>query len=158
MQQPPSGPRPPHYRSFTIILRHTTVSRTPLERWSARRRDLYLTAHNTHDRQTAISPGGTGTRNHNNRATAAPHWDRLNYSYISTAIMKSMRIAATDQYKIKLRAWQFATNLQTIHVPCEIQVKPVHGIDMYVCLSVSVFGSHSSSEITDKMPDVTTYN
>jgi hypothetical protein len=30
--------------------RHTTVSRTPLDEWSARRRDLYLSTHNTHDR------------------------------------------------------------------------------------------------------------
>jgi hypothetical protein len=27
----PSGPGPPHYRGFTITLRHTTVGRTPLD-------------------------------------------------------------------------------------------------------------------------------
>jgi hypothetical protein len=27
----PSGPRPPHYRGFTITLRHTTVGGTPLD-------------------------------------------------------------------------------------------------------------------------------
>ena len=32
----PSGPGPPHYRSFTITLRHTTFGRTPLEERSAR--------------------------------------------------------------------------------------------------------------------------
>jgi hypothetical protein len=38
-----TAPRgPPHYRKFTIILRHTTLGRTPLDEWSARRRDLYL--------------------------------------------------------------------------------------------------------------------
>ena len=45
----PSGSRPAHYQGFTITLRHTTVGRTPLEEWSARRRDIYLT-HNTHKR------------------------------------------------------------------------------------------------------------
>ena len=30
--------------------RHTTVGRTPLDEWSARRRDLYLATHNTHNR------------------------------------------------------------------------------------------------------------
>jgi len=39
---PPRGPWPPHYRGFTITLRHTTLSRTPLDEWSAGRRDLYL--------------------------------------------------------------------------------------------------------------------
>jgi len=37
-----SGPRSPHYLGFTITLRHTTLGRTPLDKWSARRRDLYL--------------------------------------------------------------------------------------------------------------------
>jgi len=47
----PSGPGPPHYRGFTITLRHTTRCRTPLDEWSARRRNLYLTTHNTYKRQ-----------------------------------------------------------------------------------------------------------
>ena len=33
----------------------TTVGRTPLDELSARRRDLYLTTHNTHNRQTSMS-------------------------------------------------------------------------------------------------------
>jgi hypothetical protein len=41
--------------SFTSFLDHTqrstTVCRTPLDEWSARRRDLYLTTYNTHNRQ-----------------------------------------------------------------------------------------------------------
>ena len=38
--------------------RHTTVGRTPLDEWSARRRDLYLTTPNTHNRQTSMPPVG----------------------------------------------------------------------------------------------------
>jgi len=34
--------------------RRTTVGRTLLNEWSARRRDLYLTTHNTHNRQTSM--------------------------------------------------------------------------------------------------------
>jgi hypothetical protein len=37
---------------------HTTIGRTPLDEWSARRRDLYLTTHNTHKRQTSRLPAG----------------------------------------------------------------------------------------------------
>ena len=40
--------------------------------WSTRRRDLYLTIHNTHYRQTSISPGGIRTRNPSKRAAADP--------------------------------------------------------------------------------------
>ena len=38
--------------------RRTTVARTPLDEWSARRTYLYLTTHNTHNRQTSIPPVG----------------------------------------------------------------------------------------------------
>jgi hypothetical protein len=48
--------------SFTRFLdhtqRHTTVGRTPLDEWLVRCRDLYLTIHNTHNRQTSMPPGG----------------------------------------------------------------------------------------------------
>ena len=48
--------------SFTRFLDHTqrrsTVGRTPLDEWSARRRDLYLTTHNTHKRQTSMPSAG----------------------------------------------------------------------------------------------------
>jgi len=61
--------------SFTRFLDHTqrrtTVGRTPLDEWSARRRDLYLTTHNTHNRLTSMPPVGfehkisTGERSQN---------------------------------------------------------------------------------------------
>ena len=46
--------------SFTRFLDRTqqrpTVGRTPLDEWSARHRDLYLTTHNTHNRQMPMPP------------------------------------------------------------------------------------------------------
>jgi hypothetical protein len=46
-------------RGFTIThIRHTTFGRTPLDEGPARRRDLYLTSHNTHNRQTSMPPVG----------------------------------------------------------------------------------------------------
>jgi hypothetical protein len=46
-------------RGFMIThLRHATVGKTPLDEGSARRRDLYLTTHNTHNRQTSMPPVG----------------------------------------------------------------------------------------------------
>ena len=48
--------------SFTRFLDHTqrrnTVRRTPLDGWSARRRDLWLTTHNTHNKQTSMPTVG----------------------------------------------------------------------------------------------------
>ena len=60
----------------------TTVSRTPLDEWSARRRHLYLT-NKQHSQQTNIyALSGIRTRNPSRRAAADPrlrplgHWDR----------------------------------------------------------------------------------
>ena len=74
--------------SFLRILDHTqrrtTVGRTPLDEWSARRRDLYLTTHNTHNRQTSmpsvgfeptISAGGAAA---DLRLRPHGYWDRRN--------------------------------------------------------------------------------
>jgi len=58
--------------SRTKLLDHTqrraTVGRTPLDKWSIRRRDLYLTTHNTHN--TNIHALG-GIRNHDGSRRAA---------------------------------------------------------------------------------------
>jgi len=54
----PTGSGPPHYRVFTITLRHATLCRTPLDEWSARHTDLYLTTHNTHKTQISVLPAG----------------------------------------------------------------------------------------------------
>ena len=48
------GPMRAMASSFLRFRNHTqrriTIGRTPLDEWSARRRDLYLTTHNTHNR------------------------------------------------------------------------------------------------------------
>jgi hypothetical protein len=58
----PWGPRPPHCsRLHDHTLRHTTLGRTPLDEGPARRRDLCLTTHNTHKRQTSMPSAGFET-------------------------------------------------------------------------------------------------
>ena len=56
------GPTQAMTSSFLSFLDHTqrrvTVGMTPLDAWSARRRDLSLTTHNTHNRQTSMTPVG----------------------------------------------------------------------------------------------------
>jgi hypothetical protein len=72
--------------SFTRFLDHTqqrtTVGRTPLDKWSARRRDLYPTTLNTHNRQTSMPPVAFESTMSAARADAhlhlrpRGHWDR----------------------------------------------------------------------------------
>ena len=69
----PGGPGPPHFRCFTISLRHTTLGRIPLDNWSASRRNLYLTTHYTHKTQTFMPSGGNRIGNASKRAAADAH-------------------------------------------------------------------------------------
>ena len=57
----PSEPGPPHCRGRRSHSRHTTLRSAPLDEWSAQCRDLYLTTHNTHKRQTSMPPVGFET-------------------------------------------------------------------------------------------------
>ena len=50
------------FRGFAITLTgHTTLSTIPLDERSARRREFYLTTHNSHKRQTSVPPAGFET-------------------------------------------------------------------------------------------------
>jgi hypothetical protein len=68
--------------SWLHSVRYTTLSRTPLDEWSARRKDLYLRTHNPQKRQNSRPPGGIRNRNPSKRAGANTrlipheHWDR----------------------------------------------------------------------------------
>jgi len=66
-----SRPRPPHYQGFMTTLRHAHThththththararGRISLDEGSARRRDLYLTTPNTHNRLISMPPAG----------------------------------------------------------------------------------------------------
>jgi hypothetical protein len=58
-QQPLVGQNPLIIKiSQSHSVRHTTLGRTPLDEWSAQRRDLYLKTHNTLKRQTSLRPAG----------------------------------------------------------------------------------------------------
>ena len=51
--------------------RRSTVGRTPLDEWSARRRDLYLTTHDTHNRQISMPPWDSNPRSQQASGPAA---------------------------------------------------------------------------------------
>jgi hypothetical protein len=68
--------------SFRRFLDHTqrrTTGRTPLDEWSARRRDLYLTRHNTQNRQTDMPPLWDS---YPQSQQWSGHWDRLKAQWL----------------------------------------------------------------------------
>ena len=72
-------------RLFFVFLDHTkrrsTVGRTPLDERSARRRDLYPTTHDTHNRQISMPPVGLEPKISAGERPAAAHllrsWVRI---------------------------------------------------------------------------------
>jgi len=73
----PNGPGPLHHRGISTTLRHTTLSRSPLDKRSARSRDLYLTTHNAYKRQTSMPPAGFKPAT---PARQRPHTDTLDHA------------------------------------------------------------------------------
>jgi len=99
---------PPRSWGFLDHIRRTTVGRTPLDKRSARRRDIYLTTHNTHNRQIH-DPGGIRTHDFRRRAAAdlrfrpRGHWERQNNN-------------------ISSRNWYFAFGLMALIIKIHISL------------------------------------
>ena len=85
------------------IKRRSTVGRTPPDEWSARRRDLYLTTHDTHNRQISMPPVGFKPKISAGERPAAAHllrsWSRniKNRCSISLYDISSLRVNKTHK-------------------------------------------------------------
>ena len=92
-------------QGFTILLRNTTLGRTPLNEWSARRRDLYLTTHNTHKREPfiplaefepAIPASERPQTNAVDREATGIGWNRITFRNLFSllSMMITLRVSA----------------------------------------------------------------
>jgi hypothetical protein len=83
--------------------RRTTVSRTPLDEWSAHQRGLYLTTHNNHNRQTwfrsTISVGELPQTYARPVGPANAFWP--NYNYVVCAVLINTWCAWFRMFEIK---------------------------------------------------------
>ena len=105
---------------FLDRAQRTTVGRTPLDEWSARRGDLYLTTHQ-HSQQTNIdAPGGIRTHDLSWRAAAdlrlrpRGHWDRHMYTYIrpeNSCLVRSISQQLSMQCHMTKRATDFVQRI-----------------------------------------------
>ena len=100
--------------SFTRFLDHTqrrtTIGMTPLDERSARRRDLYLTKHSTHKRQTSIWLLWTRDQ---------PVAETSNWQHTTLTRQKSMGLLWTSHQPVaETSTWQHTDSQQTdIHAP-----------------------------------------
>jgi hypothetical protein len=109
----PSGPGPPHCWGFTITLRHTTLGRTPLDEWSARRTELYVTKHSTHKRETFVPLRDSNPQSqHTNGRRSTPQKTRpLGSAYIYMYINRSSFVA---KYRICCEFWPISFSLYAL--------------------------------------------
>ena len=99
---------------FWITLRHTTVGRTPLDEWSARRRDLHPTTHNTHNRQTSIPWSAfepeipAGERPQTDALDRAAAWSCFSHDYHLCTVLYQLMYGTVPTYV------RYCTNLCTV--------------------------------------------
>jgi hypothetical protein len=107
--------------------RRTTFGKTPLDEWTARRRNLYLTTHNTHSRKASMprrnsNPHSQQTGGRKLRLTRRGHWYRLR-AYIDLWTYKHI-----PTHKIYIRTYIHKTHTHTyictrVHTHISIKVK-----------------------------------
>ena len=102
-----------------IILRHTTLGRTPLGERSTRRRDLYLTTHNTHKRQTSMPPGGIWTHRFSKWAPTDPrlrprgHWGQHPNQFLLERLPIILRYLGLNSQNVTRRRYVVKHNVIT---------------------------------------------
>jgi len=84
--------------SWSHTMTHITVDRTPLYEWSVRRRDLYLTTHNTHNRQTSMPLVGFEPTI---SAGKQPHAHALEHTATGTGILVTTPASIYFNFTIK---------------------------------------------------------
>jgi hypothetical protein len=104
------GSWPPHSWGFLgHTKRRSTVSRTPLDEWSARRRDLYLTTHDTRNTQISMPPVGfehtiwAGGRPRTYALDRAVTGTGLGYTYINWIPVNGVDV--TTNWRLRLKVW-----------------------------------------------------
>jgi hypothetical protein len=98
----------------TLLLhsfRYTIIGRNPLDEWSVRRRNLYLTIHNIHKRQTSFCSDRIRNRNPSKRAALDPNFRlcgllvwRVVFSfcskYVSASIVSCLVVAVSTTVRV----------------------------------------------------------
>jgi hypothetical protein len=91
----------------------TTVGRTPLDGWSARRKELYLITHKTHNRQTSMPPAGFEPAV---PASERPHTDALDRPatgighIFPTDVNSLLRISKVGTFGMRTRVFVCLSN------------------------------------------------
>ena len=120
------------YREHRFLMfldhtRHTTVGRTPPDERSAHRRDLYLTTHDTHNRQISMPPVGFDPRSQQvSGRRPLTSWDLgfeshrgHGYLYVVSVVCCQVEVSATSwsaRPEESYRLWCIVCDLETSRI------------------------------------------
>ena len=136
-----SGAGSPLYGGFMITLRHTTLSRTPLDEWLAHHRDIYLTTHNSHNRH----PWPLRIRTRNSRKQAATDSLHKSRSHLDRQCVHLMhQIHALTVYNITVTSIRHVLAGQFHHQEVHSNLKTIHTEMNNICV-LSVHSAANSS-------------
>ena len=127
-------------RFLDYTQRRTTLGRTPLDEWSARRRDLYLTTHNTHNRQISMPPVGFETT-----ISAGERPQTYSLDRAATGTGFSEYIASNNWAKKKNRQEFMCCEVSVVYFMC-CEVSVVYFSVLTQNLPVGVKESHQNSQ------------
>ena len=98
--------------------RRSTVGRTPLDEWSARRRDLYLTTHDTHNRLISMPPVVFEPTTSAGERPQAAHLLKIGFSRNSTQQKLRKKRTFTRHW---MKYWLTSV---VLHMSLEVDKKP----------------------------------
>ena len=104
-----------------ITLRQTTPVRTPLDKWAARRRELHLTTHSTHNRQISVPPAwfkhAVSPRKGRRRTTSTARQPKIYINYLNAAFLQYTDCLLKFNEE-KIHVSEFQTPTTTINISC----------------------------------------
>jgi hypothetical protein len=109
----PSEPEPPHFGSFAITLRPTTLGRAPVCRSFTGRRDIYLTTHSNHKRQASMPPAGFKPAIHARERPQTHTLDRVATGTAHTWLRANKQLQTTE-FTGYIRFWQMYITFKII--------------------------------------------
>ena len=116
--------------------RRSTFGRTPLDEWSARRRDLYLTTHDTHNRQISMPPVGFEPK-----ISAGERPCRF-ISFLSYYFSTPFSFSAQSSLFVPSFYSVFKLQEFTYHTAGRLSVNVIPGLSYVTCPSKGAITSH----------------
>ena len=115
LAQQPQWAKVTPFTRFLDHTRRTTVCRTPPDEWSSRRRALYLTTHNTHNRHPCPQWDSNPQSQQASGRRPRPKWSTITEAY-SKELSYAVTVRSKSSQTLSTYCYQFVTFWGTGHI------------------------------------------